>query len=99
MLLNAAEAAKSSIPFPDALAAANVALKAVENGNTESLMLGNGDLYGIVWRKAGGLFMRITKNDIWDARLDTSKDGPLPKVDVTTGKITGSQGARRRRKL
>ena len=93
MLVTAAEPAKHSIPFPDALASADVTLKAMENGNTESLMLGNGDLYGVVWRKAGGLFMRITKNDIWDARVDTSKDGPLPKVDIATGKITGSRGA------
>ena len=93
MPANAAQPAKHGIPFPDALAAADVTLKAMNNGNTESLMLGNGDLYGIVWKKTDGLFMRITKNDIWDARLDTSKDGPLPKVDIATGKITGSRGA------
>jgi len=93
MLVNAGQPAKHSTPFPDALAAADVTLKTMNNGNTESLMLGNGDLYGVLWRKGGGLFMRITKNDIWDARVDTSKDGPLPKVDIATGKITGSRGA------
>jgi len=89
MPVNASGLAERGIPFPDALAAADVTLKAMNNGNTESLMLGNGDLYGIVWKKAGGLFMRITKNDIWDARMDTSKDGALPRVDVATGKVTG----------
>ncbi len=81
-----------NIPFRDALDQANVNLSSMLNGQSESLMLGNGDLYGIVWQKEGGLFMRVTKNDIWDARVNTSKDGPLPKVDVSTGKITGSTG-------
>ena len=37
--------------------------------------------------------MRVTKNDIWDARVDTSQDPPLPKVDVRTGKVSGGTGA------
>ena len=93
MPANAGELGKHGIPFPDALAAANVTLKAMNNGNTESLMLGNGDLYGIVWKRSGSLFMRITKNDIWDARVDTSHDGASPTVDVATGKVAGSRGA------
>jgi len=71
--LKAAAPPEHAIPFPEALSACNVTLKTMNNGNTESLMLGNGDLYGVLWRKAGGLFMRITKNDIWDARFDLTK--------------------------
>lgn len=56
-------------------------------------MLGNGDLYGIVWQDSGVLTMRVTKNDIWDARVDTSKDGPLPKVDIRNNTVTGTKGA------
>ena len=93
MPVSAGEPAGHGVPFPAALAAADVTLKAMDNGNTESLMVGNGDVYGIVWKQGGGLFMRITKNDIWDARVDTSSDGPLPRVDVATGKVTGSRGA------
>ena len=93
MVVNASERGEQSIPFPDALAAAGVTLEDMDNGGTESFILGNGDLYGIVWEKDGGLFMRITKNDIWDARVDTSRDGPLPKVDIATAKVTGSRGA------
>ena len=85
--------AAAGIPFPKALEEADVSLSSIADGQGESLMLGNGDLYGIVWQKGGGLYMRITKNDIWDARVDTSKDGPVPRVDVRTRKITGSTGA------
>jgi hypothetical protein len=85
--------AAGNIPYPNALEDANVTLSSMSDGQSESLMLGNGDLYGVVWENNGGLFMRITKNDIWDARVDTSKDGPLPKVDVATRKVTGAKGA------
>ena len=43
--------AMAEVPFPDALKDANVILNSISNGQTESLMLGNGDLYGIVWEK------------------------------------------------
>ena len=91
--------ANEKIPFESALDDANVTLSSMKDGNSQSLMLGNGDLYGIVWEAKGSLYMRITKNDIWDARVDTSKDGPLPKVDLATGKVTGSRGAQHSYKL
>ena len=88
----ATAAPAADIPYPDALADANVTVTSLANGNADGLLLGNGDLYGLVWERGGELIMRVTKNDIWDARLDTSQDGPLPKVDVVTGEVTGSTG-------
>lgn len=92
-ILGADCAVAENVPFPGAMQDANVSLSSMRNGQTESLMLGNGDLYGIVWDNDGSLFMRITKNDIWDARVDTSKDSPPPHVNVSTREITGSTGA------
>ena len=73
------DAAKPVIPYPTALQDAGVALSRMADGQTESLIIGNGDLYGIVWARDGGIQLRITKNDIWDARVDTSKDGLCPR--------------------
>ena len=84
---------QASIPFEEALKEANVALTSLQDGQRDGLILGNGDLYGIVWEKDSGLFMRITKNDIWDARVDTSKDGELPRVNVVTHQVSGATGA------
>ena len=84
---------KPAIPFPEALQDAGIHLSRMAEGQTESLIVGNGDLYGIVLGKEGGIRLRITKNDIWDARVDTSKDGPLPKVNIRTAAVTGSTGA------
>ena len=81
-----------SIPFKDALREANVTLTNLKDGQSTSLIFGNGDLYGIIWEKDSGLFMRITKNDIWDARLDASQDGELPRVDISNNIISGSGG-------
>jgi hypothetical protein len=86
-------AGKPVIPYPEALQDAGVAVSKMAEGQSESLIVGNGDLYGIVWGKEGGIQLRITKNDIWDARVDTSKDGPLPKVNIRTRAVTGWTGA------
>ena len=81
------------LPYPGALQEAGVTVSKMSDGQSESLIIGNGDLYGIAWEKEGGLFLRITKNDVWDARVDTSKDGPMPKVNIRTRAVIGSKGA------
>lgn len=80
------------IPFPEALEQAKISLSSVQDGQREGVLLGNGDLYGIVFGKKDNLLIRITKNDIWDARVDTSKDPPLPKIDFSSNKIAGHFG-------
>jgi hypothetical protein len=37
------------IPFAASLQEANVTLSQMQDGKSESLMLGNGDIYGIIW--------------------------------------------------
>jgi len=93
LLCHGSSSAQDSIPFPDSLREANVTLAKMQDGQGNSLMVGNGDLYGVLWVKNGDLFMRITKNDIWDARVDTSEDGSLHKVDIARGEVSGPTGA------
>ena len=83
---------RNTIPYAAALQDAEVTLTDLRDGQRQGLILGNGDLYGLVWEKDGSLYMRITKNDIWDARLDASKDGEMPKVDIRSGIISGPTG-------
>ena len=75
----ATAAPAADIPYPDALADANVTVTSLANGNADGLLLGNGDLYGLVWERGGELIMRVTKNDIWDARLTPPKTVRCPK--------------------
>ena len=92
LAVSAVPVAAESIPYESSLAQANVTLSDMKDANMEGLIIGNGDLYGLVWDREGELFLRMTKHDVWDARVDTSEDGPMPKVDITAGVVTGKRG-------
>ena len=51
----AEEKQMTSIPFPESLHRADMAVAMMKEGQRESLILGNGDLYGIVWEKGKGI--------------------------------------------
>ena len=81
--------ASAEVPYPAALDAAAVVESRIADINREALVLGNGDLIGLLWQRGGTLCIRVAKNDIWDARVDTSQDVPLMKVDVPNNKWSG----------
>ena len=82
-------ASAAEVPFPDALDAAAVVQSGISDIHREALVLGNGDLIGLLWQRDGTLCLRVAKNDVWDARVDTSQDVPLMKVDVPNQKWSG----------
>ena len=82
LLVNDGQPRAAEIPFPTALEAAAVAESRVSDINREALLLGNGDLNGLLWDRNGTLCLRVTKNDVWDARIDTSQDPPLLRMDI-----------------
>jgi len=92
VLLVGACADAATIPYRRVLRESNVTLSSMKDARLEGLVIGNGDLYGLVWDRKGELVLRLTKNDIWDARVDTSEDGPLPTVDIAAGTVTGKRG-------
>jgi len=77
------------IPYPAALNGAAVLESRITDINREALMLGNGDLNGLLWERNGTLCLRVAKNDVWDARIDTSQDVPMMQVDVANRKWNG----------
>jgi hypothetical protein len=88
----ASNATAQDIPYPSALDAAAVSQTRIADLNREALTLGNGDLNALLWERHGGLCLRVAKNDVWDARVDTSADPPLLKVDLANQKWTGGEG-------
>ncbi len=76
-------------PYPEALDAAAVVVSKIDDLSREALLVGNGDLNGLLYERNGVLCLRISKNDIWDARVDTSKDPQMLKVNVTNHTWTG----------
>jgi len=67
-------------PFPDALEDASIRVLSTRDLLENSLLVGNGDIHGLLWTDAGTPTLILTKNDVWDARLDTSQDPPLPTL-------------------
>jgi hypothetical protein len=84
--------AAAEIPYPAALDAAAVVESRITDLNREALIVGNGDINALIWQADGALCLRIAKNDIWDARVDTSQDPAMLKVDVANQKWAGGGG-------
>lgn len=64
----------SKIPFTSALDSAAIIQKSIPDVIENSLLIGNGDINGLVNISGGKLIIRLSKNDVGDWRYDTSKD-------------------------
>jgi len=73
--------AERSVPFPAAVNASGITQKNLSPMSQHALLLGNGDINGLLFCEGANLVLRVTKNDVWDARLDTSNDPPLPTLE------------------
>lgn len=86
------KATAREIPYASVLDAAVIVQPRIADLNREALALGNGDLNALLWERNGTLCLRVAKNDVWDARVDTSADPPLLKVDIANQKWSGGGG-------
>ena len=75
-------AGPTGIPYEQALDAAAVALSDISDLPDSSLFAGNGDIYGYISGDAAKVTIRICKSDLWDARINTSNDSPIPTLDL-----------------
>jgi hypothetical protein len=82
LLAAAVPGSDGAIPFPAALDAAAIRLDRLDDIHERSLILGNGSLSGLLLERDGALLLRITKDDVWDARIDTSEDPPITAIDI-----------------
>ncbi|NLF73292.1 MAG: hypothetical protein GX575_30000 [Candidatus Anammoximicrobium sp.] len=74
--------AGEAVPFPAALDAAAVSVQRLDSVLDDALLIGNGDLNALVYTDRGQLKLNLTKNDVWDARLDADRDPPLPTLEL-----------------
>lgn len=70
------------ISFPASLDAAAVTVDRLDSVLDYALLIGNGDINALVYTDRGQLKLNLTKNDVWDARLDAERDPPLPTMDL-----------------
>ncbi len=73
-------ASEPRIPYPEALDAAAVSVDRLDSILEYALLVGNGDINALVYSDGGQLKLMLTKNDVWDARLDSKLDPPLPTL-------------------
>ncbi|MBC8874932.1 MAG: hypothetical protein H8E44_36385, partial [Planctomycetes bacterium] len=78
-----------TLPFPAALDAAAIRQERLDDLLENSLILGNGDINALLFATPEGLTLNLTKNDVWDARVDSSAEPPLLKVDIGARKWEG----------
>lgn len=75
-------AEETTIPFPTALDAAAVSVDRLDSILDYGLLVGNGDINALICTEGGQLTVMLTKNDVWDARLESALDPPLPTLDL-----------------
>jgi autotransporter-associated beta strand protein len=93
IMIASAGAFAQTIPYPSALSASNISESSISNIGTQGLVIGNGELNGIVYTSGNDVHLRICKNDSWDMRINTSGDPAMPTVSPSVPSFTGSQGA------
>ena len=72
--------AAPTIPFVEALDGASISVDRLDDILKYALIVGNGDINALVYTDSGNIELVLTKNDVWDARLETALDPPLPTL-------------------
>ena len=85
----AASVGRTDIPFPQALDSAAIRQAHLDNILENSLIIGNGDINALLYGEGPRLVLRLTKNDVWDSRIDTSMNPPMLKVDIKGKRLIG----------
>ncbi|MBN2291894.1 MAG: hypothetical protein JXM70_05680 [Pirellulales bacterium] len=71
-----------TVPYPKALQYADISVDRLDNIIEYALIVGNGDINALVYAQGGQVQMMLTKNDVWDARIDSKLDPPIPTLDL-----------------
>lgn len=86
--------AQGKIPYPAALDSAAVVQNSLEDIHKQAFFLGNGDLNALLFSQGNSLKLVVSKNDVWDSRMNTKDDPDLPSVNVREHSWTGTRGAK-----
>ena len=72
----------NKITYPKALADAAIKVDNINDILNEALIIGNGDINALIYSNSNSIVMNLTKNDVWDARVETFNDPPIPTLDL-----------------
>ena len=71
-----------NIPFVKALSEASIKVSNLNSILDGALVIGNGDINALIYSDSNSIVMNLTKNDVWDARVETFRDPPIPTLDL-----------------
>ncbi|MBR8535857.1 hypothetical protein KDU71_09845 [Carboxylicivirga sediminis] len=86
---NKGDVKNDNILFSQVLENARINQTEHSNSIQNAVFIGNGDINGMLFSSGNDLVINLSKNDIWDARLDTENDPPLMKIDIASRKYSG----------
>ncbi len=69
-----------AVPFLEALDRAAIQQERLDDVLEHGLIIGNGDINALLYARDSHIVLSLTKNDVWDARLLTENDPPLPTI-------------------
>ncbi len=76
------------LPYPVALENARIRIDKLDSPMLHGMIQGNGDLHSFFYAKDKQIILRLAKNDVYDARIDTEDDPELARIDIATGKTS-----------
>jgi hypothetical protein len=77
-----------TLPYPEALKNAAIKTDKLNSPVLDGMIQGNGDLHSFFYAKTKQIILRLAKNDIYDARIETKDDPGLARIDIATGKTS-----------
>jgi len=76
------------LPYPETLKNASIITDKLDSPVLHGMIQGNGDLHSFFYAKRRKIILRLAKNDVYDARIDTKDDPKLARIDIETGKVS-----------
>ena len=80
--------ADTLIPYRNIIENASITVDKLESPILQGMIQGNGDLHSFFYAKDKKIILRLAKNDVYDARIDTEDDLELARIDIVTGKTS-----------
>ena len=81
------------IPYPEAMDDAAVIQPSIDDIDRKAMVIGNGDINALVYSAGNDVRLTVSKNDVWDSRMNTAEDEDLLSVNVKEHNWTGKRGA------
>jgi hypothetical protein len=69
-----------TLPYPETIRSANIKIDKLDSPMLHGMIQANGDLHSFFYAKYKQIILRLAKNDVYDALIDTKDDPELAKI-------------------